>query len=86
MAACCLPTFVDNYRPVDPFTTYINTSATSGDLTVCNASGPTSGIAPPSNFLPDTDYMQACSFDSWRCFAPVLCSWLSPGFVDVPVY
>jgi hypothetical protein len=60
MAACCLPTFVDNYRPVTPFQRFIDTSATSGALQVCNHSDPPPSpwIAPPSNFLPKTSYVQ----------------------------
>ncbi|KAJ1488543.1 hypothetical protein T484DRAFT_1782745 [Baffinella frigidus] len=60
--ACCLPTFVDNYRSVDPFQSVIDTSASSGELKVCNHSEPEAArnpwIAPPSNFLAETDYMQ----------------------------
>ena len=60
MAACCLPTFVDHYRPIDSFESFIDTSATSGALKVCNHSAPPANpwIAPPSNFLPETDYVQ----------------------------
>jgi hypothetical protein len=60
VAACCLPTFVDSYRVIDSFESFIDTSATSGALKVCNHSAPPANpwIAPPSNFLPETDYVQ----------------------------
>ncbi|KAJ1483295.1 hypothetical protein T484DRAFT_2600159 [Baffinella frigidus] len=53
--SCCLPTFDELYRPIASFGEFLGTSYASGELSVCNATLPK--LAPPSNFLPETDFL-----------------------------